>query len=203
MAIIYDWYKNPSNKTNKDYSVQRIHPRINSNGKTDTGRLCRMIQESCSLTKADVEAALAALSEIMARDIADGRRVHLRGIGYFSPTLGTTCPVTESTVRKADKVVIKGIEFEPDKDFRAMMGSVSVRRLHRHVIGSTMGADEVDRIVAAHFRKELVLTNARLMLLCGMRPTTAARHIKRLLAAGAIRNIGTHYRPVYVQGGGE
>ena len=49
----------------------------------DTARLCREIQDNCSLKKSDVEAVLAELSELLVRHLQDGHRVRLDGIGLL------------------------------------------------------------------------------------------------------------------------
>ena len=104
MAILFDWYEDPkpSNKQQGE-NENTLHPRIKYNGSIGTDVLRRRIQERCSLTETDVTAVLDALSHIMGQELAEGRQVHLNGIGYFHPCLTTTEPVTISTKRKATK----------------------------------------------------------------------------------------------------
>ena len=84
MAILFDWYEDPkpSNKQQGE-NGNTLHPRIKYNGSTGTDVLRRRIQERCSLTETDVTAVLDALSHIMGQELAEGRQVHLDGIGYF------------------------------------------------------------------------------------------------------------------------
>ena len=93
MAILFDWYEDPkpSNKQQGE-NGNTLHPRIKYNGSTGTDVLRRRIQERCSLTETDVTAVLDALSHIMGQELAEGRQVHLDGIGYFHPCLTTTEP---------------------------------------------------------------------------------------------------------------
>jgi predicted histone-like DNA-binding protein len=49
----------------------------------DTARLCREIQDNCTLKKSDVKAVLAELSELLVRHLQDGHRVRLDGIGLL------------------------------------------------------------------------------------------------------------------------
>ena len=94
MAILFDWYEDPkpSNKQQGE-NGNTLHPRIKYNGSTGTDVLRRRIQERCSLTETDVTAVLDALSHIMGQELAEGRQVHLDGIGYFHPCLTTTEPI--------------------------------------------------------------------------------------------------------------
>ena len=96
MAILFDWYELPEPK-DKQREEKILHPRIRLNGSTTTDELRRRIQERSSLTETDVSAVLDALSHVMGEDLAEGRQVHLDGIGYFYPVLTSTEPVTAAT----------------------------------------------------------------------------------------------------------
>ena len=49
----------------------------------DTARLCKEIQDNCSLKRSDVKAVLAELSELLVRHLQDGHRVRLDGVGLL------------------------------------------------------------------------------------------------------------------------
>ncbi len=110
MAILFDWYEDPkpSDKQTAGRKTE-LHPASahKYNGSIGTDVLSRRIQERCSLTETDVTAVLDALSHIMGQELANGRQVHLDGIGYFHPCLTTTEPVTVDTKRKVTKVKLK------------------------------------------------------------------------------------------------
>lgn len=83
MAILFDWYEDPKpSDKQQGENENTLHPRIKYNGSTGTDVLRRRIQERCSLTETDVSAVLDALSHIMGQELAEGRQVHLDGIGY-------------------------------------------------------------------------------------------------------------------------
>lgn len=83
MAILFDWYENPK-PSDKEQGEKTLHPRLKYNGSIGTDVLSRRIQERCSLTETDVTAVLDALSHIMGQELANGRQVHLDGIGIFA-----------------------------------------------------------------------------------------------------------------------
>ena len=117
MAILFDWYENPK-PSDKEQGEKTLHPRLKYNGSIGTDVLSRRIQERCSLTETDVTAVLDALSHIMGQELANGRQVHLDGIGYFRPCLTSTEPVTIDTKRKATKVKLKAIQFRADQTLK-------------------------------------------------------------------------------------
>ena len=136
MAILFDWYENPK-PSDKEQGEKTLHPRLKYNGSIGTDVLSRRIQERCSLTETDVTAVLDALSHIMGQELANGRQVHLDGIGYFRPCLTSTEPVTIDTKRKATKVKLKAIQFRADQtlknfqDLCRMTRSTAMRHIRR------------------------------------------------------------------------
>ena len=93
MAILFDWYENPQSSEQQG-EENALHPRLRLNGKMSTAQLRARIQKRCTLTETDVIAVLDALSHAMGEELADGKQVHLDGIGFFRPNLVSTEPVT-------------------------------------------------------------------------------------------------------------
>ena len=121
MAILFDWYENPK-PSDKEQGEKTLHPRLKYNGSIGTDVLSRRIQERCSLTETDVTAVLDALSHIMGQELANGRQVHLDGIGYFRPCLTSTEPVTKLVVARPyygtrnDRYQTKGYQSKIESD---------------------------------------------------------------------------------------
>ena len=113
MAILFDWYENPQSSEQQG-EENALHPRLRLNGKMSTAQLRARIQKRCTLTETDVIAVLDALSHAMGEELADGKQVHLDGIGFFRPNLVSTEPVTEKTKYKNTKVKLKGIVYRSD-----------------------------------------------------------------------------------------
>ena len=125
MAILFDWYENP--KTSEQQGEENmLHPRLRLNGKVSTAQLRARIQKYCTLTETDVIAVLDALSHAMGEELAEGRQVHLDGIGFFRRNLVSTEPVTEKRQRKNTKVRLKGIVYRPDRLLMDEVGKVKV-----------------------------------------------------------------------------
>ena len=181
MAILFDWYEDPkpSNKQQEE-NENTLHPRIKYNGSIGTDVLRRRIQERCSLTETDVTAVLDALSHIMGQELAEGRQVHLNGIGYFHPCLTTTVPVTISTKRKATKV-------------KSLKGGLDFTQLTN---------EEIDLQLTKYFRTHPFMRRHDFQYLCGMARSTAMRHIRRLRDEGKLKNMGGAMQPIYVPGSG-
>lgn len=197
MAILFDWYELPEPK-DKQREEKILHPRIRLNGSTTTDELRRRIQERSSLTETDVSAVLDALSHVMGEDLAEGRQVHLDGIGYFYPVLTSTEPVTAATKRKTTKIKLKGIKFRADQVLKNEIGAIKAKPLGLNEHSQKLSDKEIDRRLTSYFSTHQFLTRSDFQSLCGMMRSTAQLHIRLLRSEGKLENAGKLNQPIYV-----
>ena len=197
MAILFDWYELPEPK-DKQREEKILHPRIRLNGSTTTDELRRRIQERSSLTETDVSAVLDALSHVMGEDLAEGRQVHLDGIGYFHPVLTSTEPVTAATKRKTTKIKLKGIKFRADQVLKNEIGAIKVKPLGLNEHSQKLSDKEIDRRLTSYFSTHQFLTRDKFQVLCGMMRSTAQLHIRLLRSEGKLENVGKLNQPIYI-----
>ncbi len=197
MAILFDWYENPK-PSDKREGEKTLHPRIKYNGSTSTAVLRRRIQERCSLTETDVMAVLDALSHIMGEELAEGRQVHLDGIGYFHPCLTTTEPVTVDMKRKITKVKLKAIKFRADQTLKNGLGTLKVKCMKGSLDFKRLTDEEIDQRLTAYFKTHQFLRRTDFQSLCGMARSTAMSHLRRLRSEGKLENVGGLMQPIYV-----
>lgn len=197
MAILFDWYEDPK-PSDKQQGEKTLHPRLKYNGSTGTDVLRQRIQERCSLTATDVTAVLDALSHIMGQELADGKQVHLDGIGYFRPCLTSTEAVTIDTKRKGTKVKLKSIQFRADQTLKNEFGVLKVKSLKGGLDFSQPTHEEIDRKLTKYFQTHRFMRRYDFQNLCGMARSTAMRHIRRLRDEGKLKNEGNTMQPIYV-----
>ena len=178
MAILFEWYENPV-APNQSQEETKLHARITLNGKTGTDRLRRKIQERCSLTETDVSAVLDALSHAMGEELAEGRQVHLDGIGYFHPTLTCTEEIKKDTKRKNTKVRLKGIKFRADQELRSEIGNVKLKNIKHNGHSNKLSDEEIDSRLTIYFSQHHMMTRSDFQKVCGMMKSTAMGHIRR------------------------
>lgn len=203
MAILFDWYENPRpSDKEKENGVRTLHPRIKYNGSIGTDLVRRRIQERCSLAETDVTAVLDALSHILGQELADGKQVHLDGIGYFHPCLTSTEAVTIDTKRKGTKVKLKSIQFRADQTLKNEFGILKAKSLKGGLDFSQPTNEEIDRKLTIYFQTHRFMRRYDFQNLCGMARSTAMRHIRRLRDEGKLKNEGNTMQPIYVPGNG-
>ncbi len=197
MAILFDWYENP-NSLNKEEEERTLHPRLRMNGSATTEELRKDIQRRCSLTETDVSAVLDALSHAVGKELAEGKQVHLDGIGYFRLTLTTSEAVSAATKRKITKVKFKGVTFRADQKLKNNVGSVKVKTLKLNEHSSKLTDEEIDSRIKAYLLTHHFMTRDDFQQICGMMRSTAMRCLRRLRAEGKLKNAGTAMHPIYV-----
>lgn len=196
MAIHFEWYETPVPSDRED--EKKVHARITLNGRIGTDDIRQLIQARCSLTKTDVSAVLDALSHILGEELANGRQVHLDGIGYFHPTLKCTEAVTLETKRKNTKVQLKSIRFRADQALKNEVGRVQLVNIKHNGHSNKLSNVEVDMKLRTYFANHQLMTRSDFQQLCGFMKSKAMEHIRRLRAEGKIKNIGIPTQPVYV-----
>ncbi len=151
MAILFDWYENP--KTSEQQGEENmLHPRLRLNGKVSTAQLRARIQKYCTLTETDVIAVLDALSHAMGEELAEGRQVHLDGIGFFRPKSGEhRAGNRKEHKRKNTKVRLKGIVYRPDRLLMDEVGKVKVQRTRFSFHSSKLTDEEIDALLTEFF----------------------------------------------------
>lgn len=99
-----------------------------TSGQITTDRLARDICERCSLTHADVVAAVSALSEVMQGYLEDGHTVNLKDIGLFSVSASSEGCSTPDECTPA-KVKAQRVCFKAEGQMRCILEEIKYQRL--------------------------------------------------------------------------
>lgn len=197
MPVNYDFYENP--KLPGSTKRTRYHARVITKGTVSSEQLAEEIHERCSLSTADVAAALLALSQITAEKLKDGYNVHIEGIGHLQLTL--QCPPIQSPKEiRAESIHFKSIAFRPSASLKRKLQATRFVRQEEKSHSKLRAEEDIDQRVADYFQKHETLTRAQFQSLCGLTYTTAVRHLKRLREAGKIINIASPRHPLYRRG---
>ena len=197
MAILFDWYENPQSSEQQG-EENALHPRLRLNGKMSTAQLRARIQKRCTLTETDVIAVLDALSHAMGEELADGKQVHLDGIGYFYPTLTATEEIAADTPRRNMKIKLKAIRFRSDQKLKNSIGLIKVKQLKKNFHSSKLSEVEIDMLLKEYFSTHQMMQRRDFQSLCGMVRSTAMIHIRRICQEGKLQNLGLRNQPIYV-----
>jgi len=96
---------NISKSPKKGYYAQVV-----TKGTVDTTSLCHIIANGCTLTVADLRAAIEALSSSIADCLMDGYNVYIDGLGTFSVSAESKVVDSEEDLR-APSVSVKNVNY--------------------------------------------------------------------------------------------
>ena len=194
MSILYEFYRNPESPESKK---KRYHARVVPAGRISTDQLAEEIQKESSLTVADVKSVLIALADKLGEHLGEGRKVHLEGIGYFRLTLSAPSDITPTNMHR-QRISIKAVDFRADTSLKKDLAENAQfkRTEHKHR-SALLDVYEIDALLVDFFETNQYLTRRRFEQLCDFTPSTAARHLKRLLDEGRLKNTNTKQSPVY------
>ena len=195
MAIEFDIYPSPSTSGGEEKTT--YHARVANSATIDTQEIARNIHKRCTLTMSDIKAVMSELHDELVFHLCNGNNVYLEGIGYFRLTLSAPKEITPTNMHRQN-IGIKAVDFRADTSLKKDLAEKAQfkRTEHKHR-SAPLDIYEIDALLIDFFETNPYLTRRRFEQLCDFTPTTAARHLKRLLEEGRLRNTNTKQSPVY------
>ena len=199
MSIEYEFYRNPDSQGTKK---KRYHARVVPTGRISTDQLAQEIQKECTLTVSDVKSVLIALADKMAEHLGEGRKVHLKDIGYFQVNLHCKEEVRTTHAVRSENVEFKSVSFRADTNLKERLKKQKIRRSKNKPHSMPMTEQQIDEKLTEHFAQKPILTRRDFQFLCLQVKSTACRILRKLVEEGKLKNISTPRNPVYVPDNG-
>ena len=195
MAIEFDIYPSPTPTGSN--GKQTYHARVANSTTIDTAEIAKNIHKRCTLTISDIKAVLSELHDELVHHLCNGDHVHLEGIGYFRLTLSAPQDATPANTHR-QHIGIKAVDFRADTSLKKDLEERAEfkRTSHKHH-SAELDIYEIDALLNDYFDENPYLTRKKFEKLCEFTPTTAARHLKRLIDEGRLKNTNTKQSPVY------
>lgn len=194
MAVEYDLYQTPVPGDREQEGS--YHARVINRKTTDTAELAKEIHSRCSLTAGDVKATLEELSEVIAEKLADGERVHIKGLGYFQMVLQCSAVSNPKEVR-AESVRFKSVSFRPEIELKKTLAATTFQRASVKRHSKKLSEEEVEIILEKLFGENEYMTRAELEQKCHFTRSEAIRRLNRLLEEGKLIKKGYKNAPIY------
>ncbi len=158
------------------------------------------IQASCSLTKGDVRAALAALGELMTDQLAQGSRFHIPEVGYFSLATSLRMPDDLPTEKiRGNNICVRGINFRPDASLlQRVRNGVRFERAGFSSMSKKYSEEEMTAAVRQYIAANGCITRHAMEVTFGLSRAAALGWLRRLTASGTLRKTGSAHYPVYL-----
>lgn len=197
MPIYYDLYQSPPQEGEKE---GKQHARVKSIGTMSTKELVNRTIQGSRLSKAEANLVLSRVVEELKIALAQGYRVYIEDLGYFSAQLTTTPPTNHRN--KHPEVRATGVLFTPEKDVKRYLMSIDTLRsvgMNRAIHG--IDEEAIDTILRTHFETEQTITRRQLQdIYSAISRPSLCKYLKSCVEQEKLRNVGTKNAPVYMKG---
>ena len=169
---------------------------------TGIERICQHIQQTTTLTTADILGTIAALKTELAEELKSGNTVHLPGIGFFSLALKGDIHEDPKTHRHhLRNVAVRKIRFRPDKDFHEALGKMDFEnKTYKDGTSTLPIKSAVNAALKELFEESPIITVNDLRRRLNLSTTYAYQLTAQLEHEKTIINIGSRYRKIYKKG---
>lgn len=194
MAIPFEFYANP----NPDPEApKRYHPRVVAKGTVSLKEIVETVSGRCTLSAADLHAAVTAIEQVVSENLANGFRVRLDGLGSFALSL-TSPEIEDPSKVRAQNVSVKSVVFSPDKSFVVHSQSRGFERSTEKPHSADVTDEQIKEAVGEYLQSNPFIRRADIERILGLTKSTAQRTIKMLLNTGFLKNIsGDQHHPLY------
>lgn len=162
-------------------------------------RLAEAIQNMSSATEGDVQSVLSALTYFARRELAQGGRFHLPGIGYLSLSVGFKEPPEKMDKKlTARQLRVRGINFRPEKRLlEGVREDTAFEKSERSTLSAQYAADELWQRVESYLSENLYLTRRQMMIQFGLSLYKAKQWLALFVEQGKLTKQGSRAQVLY------
>lgn len=197
MAIKYDIKRIKRSKITSS-SQEYVHLRTEA-ALTDR-QISAQIQDSCSLTEADVHASLTAIAHSLMKELMRGSSFHIAGVGYFYLSAKLNLPEGKSIDKvRADYISVRGIRFRPEaKLLNELQQKAQFERAAATPNPPEYTDEELLELIYNYIGTNGYIARRNVETEFGLRKTEALKRLKRFAENGDLRKAGARNSPIYL-----
>ncbi len=196
MAIHIDWQVLPSSRRKKGEQPQ-LYPRLVDNEVVDFHKLCEKVSNHSSKTIGTVIGIVSDTIDVMKTLLHEGKTIDLEDFGAFKLSIGTDSYVTPATPDHKRKVVVRGVDFQPNKVLMNAINTPDFRTVPLNANPMAMSIEQLQHALTNYFKTHDSITRSQVEKLCKMKRTTACARLSELVKSGFLRKTGYNKETKY------
>lgn len=197
MSAYYDLYESPMPGKRENEGEEPVLYARPVGGMTHTTEdIIRIISQECTLTPADLKAALTALSDSVARYLERGDRVQLDGIGSFSISLNCKSVTDAKQVRSHD-VSFRHVNMQPAPELTRKLKYMKLYRTPASTQKDKMNREKRLLLLNHKLDREPFVTRKMYRRLTGISEYAVAKELEELVKEGVLECGGTRHSKYY------
>lgn len=162
----------------------------------------KQIEENCSLTSSDVKAVFSEIKGMVVRQLSQGSRFCLPGIGWLSLSAGLAKAAQDPNHKITGKdIYLRGIQFREDKKlFTEIAHQVNFVNSKYSSLSVNYNADELWSKVSDYLSHNAFITRKIMRSEFGLSEYKANQWLKRFVEEGRLVKDGTKHMAIYLMG---
>lgn len=198
MAIDIEWQIKPPHK-NDNGDKPKLFPRKAKVDVADEKLLAKKLAAHSGISTGVALAVLEDMGEIMGELLQEGKDINISSLGRFSLSIGCDEDVYSDTKNSKQKVAVRGVRFQANKELMEVVGEPTFREVARNADIVATPADALIPLLDEYFKTHSHITRAEFESAFNLKRATATLRLKELTNMGLIKQEGAGKITKYIK----
>ena len=198
MAIDIEWQIKPPHK-NDNGDKPKLFPRKAKVDVADENLLAKKLAAHSGISTGVALAVLEDMGEIMGELLQEGKDINISSLGRFSLSIGCDEDVYSDTKNSKQKVAVRGVRFQANKELMEVVGEPTFREVARNADIVATSADALIPLLDEYFKTHSHITRAEFESAFNLKRATATLRLKELINMGVIKQEGAGKNTKYIK----
>lgn len=198
MAIDIEWQIKPPHK-NDNGDKPKLFPRKAKVDVADEKLLAKKLAAHSGISTGVALAVLEDMGEIMGELLQEGKDINISSLGRFSLSIGCDEDVYSDTKNSKQKVAVRGVRFQANKELMEVVGEPTFREVARNAAIVATSAQELIPLLDEYFKTHSHITRAEFESAFNLKRATATLRLKELTNMGVIKQEGAGKDTKYIK----
>lgn len=198
MAIDIEWQIKPPHK-NDNGDKPKLFPRKAKVDVADEKLLAKKLAAHSGISTGVALAVLEDMGEIMGELLQEGKDINISSLGRFSLSIGCDEDVYSDTKNSKQKVAVRGVRFQANKELMEVVGEPTFREVARNADIVATSADALIPLLDEYFKTHSHITRAEFESAFNLKRATATLRLKELTNMGVIKQEGAGKDTKYIK----
>lgn len=198
MAIDIEWQAKPALQQG-DGDKPKLFPRKANVAVADENLLAKKLAAHSGISTGVALAVLEDMGEIMGELLREGKDVNISSLGRFQLSIGCDEDVYSDTKNSQQKVTVRGVRFQANKELMEVVGEPTFREVARNADIVATSVDTLIPLLNEYFKTHSHITRAEFESTFNLKRTTAFTRLKELEEMGVIKQEGAGKDTKYIK----
>ena len=198
MAIDIEWQAKPALQQG-DGDKPKLFPRKANVEVADENLVAKRLAAHSGMSMGVALDVLEDMGAIIAGLLRDGKDVNISSLGRFQLSIGCDEEVYSDTKNSIQKVAVRGVRFQANKELMEVVGEPTFREVARNAAIIATSVEELIPLLDEYFKTHSHITRAEFESRFNLKRTTAFTRLKELEEMGIIKQEGAGKDTKYIK----